>query len=100
MKISISVGNFIFCLLGNDLASTYVLYGLPILEAKQGESYCSSGDIVIAPSAFECIDENIYLFKKITKGFLKVTFVQYFNFLKLYLFEQLRFMAKNVSSEI
>ncbi|XP_073983726.1 adenylate cyclase type 10-like isoform X3 [Rhodnius prolixus] len=72
VKISISVGNFIFCLLGNDLASTYVLYGLPILEAKQGESYCSSGDIVIAPSAFECIDENIYLFKKITKGFLKV----------------------------
>ncbi|KAK9498633.1 hypothetical protein O3M35_003222 [Rhynocoris fuscipes] len=72
VKISISAGNFIFCLIGDHMTSTYVVYGLPVLEAKKGEGYCSSGDIVISPSVYNCINKTKYYFQKITKGYLKI----------------------------
>ncbi|XP_045516719.1 adenylate cyclase type 10-like isoform X6 [Pieris brassicae] len=59
VKLAISAGNLIFSPIGTGIDMNYVIFGLPVLEAKAAESACASGEVKLTPSAWgHCYSRN------------------------------------------
>ncbi|XP_073959541.1 adenylate cyclase type 10-like [Choristoneura fumiferana] len=59
VKLAISAGNIIFATIGNKLPMNYVIFGLPVIEAKLAESVCVSGEVKLTPNAWgHCYSRN------------------------------------------
>lgn len=70
VKLAISAGNLLFTPIGNGIDMSYIIFGLPVLEAKAAESVCASGEVKLTPTAWghcysrnydHVIDENGYV---------------------------------------
>ncbi|XP_075984842.1 adenylate cyclase type 10-like isoform X2 [Anticarsia gemmatalis] len=70
VKLAISAGNLIFAPIGSGIDMSYIIFGLPVLEAKAAESVCASGEVKLTPTAWghcysrnydHVIDENGYV---------------------------------------
>lgn len=72
MKLSISLGSFLFATIGSKQNASYILYGLPILEVKAGEKLCSSGDTVLSPAAWSLLDPMNYVYEIVKSDYVKV----------------------------
>ncbi|KAJ0172180.1 hypothetical protein K1T71_012153 [Dendrolimus kikuchii] len=59
VKLAISAGNLIFAPIGTGIDMNYVIFGLPVLEAKAAESVCASGEVKLTPTAWgHCYSRN------------------------------------------
>lgn len=59
VKLAISAGNLMFATIGTGIDMNYVIFGLPVIEAKLAESVCSSGEIMLTPTAWaHCYSRN------------------------------------------
>lgn len=59
VKLAISAGNLTFAPIGTDTDKNFILTGLPVFEAKDAESVCSSGEVMLSPSAWgHCYSRN------------------------------------------
>lgn len=59
VKLAISAGNLLFTVIGSGIDMNYILFGLPVIEAKLAESVCSSGEVKLTPSAWaHCYSRN------------------------------------------
>ncbi|XP_026761565.2 adenylate cyclase type 10-like [Galleria mellonella] len=59
VKLAISAGNLIFSPIGSGLDMNYIIFGLPVIEAKLAESVCSSGEVKLTPTAWgHCYSRN------------------------------------------
>ncbi|KAG7309278.1 hypothetical protein JYU34_005218 [Plutella xylostella] len=59
VKLAISAGNLLFAPIGTGIDMNYIVYGLPVLEAKQAESVCTSGEVMLAATAWaHCYSRN------------------------------------------
>lgn len=59
VKIAISAGNLLFSVIGSGIDMNYILFGLPVMEAKLAESMCISGEVKLTPSAWgHCYSRN------------------------------------------
>lgn len=59
VKLAISAGNLIFAPIGTGIDMSYVIFGLPVIEAKAAESVCASGEVRLAATAWEhCYSRN------------------------------------------
>ncbi|KAM3962169.1 adenylate cyclase type 10-like [Aphomia sociella] len=59
VKLAISAGNLIFSPIGSGIDMNYVIFGLPVVEAKLAESVCSSGEVKLTPTAWgHCYSRN------------------------------------------
>ncbi|XP_013185983.2 adenylate cyclase type 10 [Amyelois transitella] len=59
VKLAISAGNLLFAPIGTGIDMNYVIFGLPVIEAKLAESLCSSGEVKLTPSAWgHCYSRN------------------------------------------
>lgn len=59
VKLAISAGNLLFSVIGSGIDMNYVIFGLPVIEAKLAESVCSSGEVKLTPSAWaHCYSRN------------------------------------------
>lgn len=59
VKLAISAGNLIFAPIGKGIDMNYVIFGLPVLEAKKAESVCSSGEVKVTQTAWgHCYSRN------------------------------------------
>ncbi|XP_063374574.1 adenylate cyclase type 10-like [Cydia amplana] len=59
VKLAISAGNLIFATIGNKIPMNYVIFGLPVIEAKLAESLCTSGEVKLTPNAWgHCYSRN------------------------------------------
>ncbi|CAB3233369.1 unnamed protein product [Arctia plantaginis] len=70
VKLAISAGNIMFAPIGSGIDMSYIIFGLPVLEAKAAESVCASGEVKLTPTAWghcysrnydHVIDENGYV---------------------------------------
>ncbi|XP_014282612.1 adenylate cyclase type 10 isoform X3 [Halyomorpha halys] len=77
VKLSISLGSFLFATIGSKQNATYLLYGLPVLEVKKGEKYCSSGDTILSPAAWSLLDPMNYVYEEVKSGYVKVRAILY-----------------------
>ncbi|CAG9793301.1 unnamed protein product [Diatraea saccharalis] len=59
VKLAISAGNLIFAPIGTGIDMNYIIFGLPVLEAKAAESVCDSGEVKLAATAWgHCYSRN------------------------------------------
>lgn len=59
VKLAISAGNLLFSAIGSGIDMNYILFGLPVIEAKLAESMCTSGEVKLTPSAWgHCYSRN------------------------------------------
>lgn len=59
VKLAISAGNIMFAPIGSGIDMNYVIFGLPVLEAKVAESVCSSGEVKLSKTAWgHCYSRN------------------------------------------
>ncbi|XP_028156359.1 adenylate cyclase type 10-like [Ostrinia furnacalis] len=59
VKLAISAGNLIFSPIGTGIDMNYVIFGLPVLEAKIAESVCASGEVKLTSTAWgHCYSRN------------------------------------------
>lgn len=59
VKLAISAGNLIFAPIGTGIDMNYVIFGLPVIEAKAAESVCASGEVKLTPTAWgHCYSRN------------------------------------------
>ncbi|XP_053615878.1 adenylate cyclase type 10-like [Plodia interpunctella] len=59
VKLAISAGNLLFSPIGSGIDMNYVIFGLPVIEAKLAESLCSSGEVKLTPAAWgHCYSRN------------------------------------------
>ncbi|KAH9639501.1 hypothetical protein HF086_003634 [Spodoptera exigua] len=59
VKLAISAGNIIFTPIGKGIDMSYVVFGLPVIEAKAAESVCASGEVKLTPTAWgHCYSRN------------------------------------------
>ncbi|XP_047986326.1 adenylate cyclase type 10-like [Leguminivora glycinivorella] len=59
VKLAISAGNLLFATIGNQIPMNYVIFGLPVIEAKLAESLCISGEVKLTPNAWgHCYSRN------------------------------------------
>lgn len=59
VKLAISAGNLLFSVIGSGIDMNYILFGLPVIEAKLAESVCSSGEVKLTPTAWaHCYSRN------------------------------------------
>ncbi|XP_059051739.1 adenylate cyclase type 10-like [Achroia grisella] len=59
VKLAISAGNLIFCPIGTGTDMNYIIFGLPVIEAKLAESVCCSGEVKVTPTAWgHCYSRN------------------------------------------
>ncbi|CAA9994576.1 unnamed protein product [Nesidiocoris tenuis] len=77
VKIAISAGNFVFSLAGDEVNSSYIIYGYPVLEAKKAEGMAESGDTIVAPSAWNFVSPRDYSFEMIAEGYVKLKRILY-----------------------
>ncbi|CAH1402591.1 unnamed protein product [Nezara viridula] len=77
VKLSISLGSFLFATIGSKQNANYILYGLPILEVKAGEKLCSSGDTVLSPAAWSLLNPMNYVYEVVKSDYVKVRKILY-----------------------
>ncbi|XP_023944744.2 adenylate cyclase type 10-like [Bicyclus anynana] len=59
VKLAISAGNLIFSPIGTGIDWNYIIFGLPVIEAKLAESLCGSGEVKLTPTAWaHCYSRN------------------------------------------
>uniref|UniRef100_A0A2H1WSR3 SFRICE_010761 n=1 Tax=Spodoptera frugiperda TaxID=7108 RepID=A0A2H1WSR3_SPOFR len=59
VKLAISAGNIIFAPIGTGIDMSYIIFGLPVIEAKAAESVCASGEVKLTPTAWgHCYSRN------------------------------------------
>ncbi|KAI5644898.1 adenylate and guanylate cyclase catalytic domain-containing protein [Phthorimaea operculella] len=59
VKLAISAGNLMFSPIGTGIDMNYIIFGLPVIEAKLAESMCSSGEVKLSPSSWaHCYSRN------------------------------------------
>ncbi|RVE45653.1 hypothetical protein evm_009702 [Chilo suppressalis] len=59
VKLAISAGNLIFAPIGRGIDMNYIIFGLPVLEAKAAESVCASGEVKLTANAWgHCYSRN------------------------------------------
>lgn len=59
VKLAISAGNLIFAPIGTGIDMSYIIFGLPVIEAKAAESLCTSGEVKLTPTAWgHCYSRN------------------------------------------
>ncbi|XP_037867949.1 adenylate cyclase type 10 isoform X1 [Bombyx mori] len=59
VKLAIAAGNLLFATIGTGIDMNYVLFGLPVEEAKAAESCCASGEVTLTPTAWgHCYSRN------------------------------------------
>ncbi|XP_039760062.1 adenylate cyclase type 10-like [Pararge aegeria] len=59
VKLAISAGNIIFSPIGSGIDMNYIIFGLPVIEAKIAESLCGSGEVKLTPTAWgHCYSRN------------------------------------------
>ncbi|CAK1593969.1 unnamed protein product [Parnassius mnemosyne] len=59
VKLAISAGNLMFAPIGKGIDMNYIIFGLPVLEAKTAESLCVSGEVKLTPTAWgHCYSRN------------------------------------------
>ncbi|CAG4966384.1 unnamed protein product [Parnassius apollo] len=59
VKLAISAGNLMFVPIGKGIDMNYIIFGLPVLEAKTAESLCVSGEVKLTPTAWgHCYSRN------------------------------------------
>ncbi|XP_050679372.1 adenylate cyclase type 10-like isoform X2 [Leptidea sinapis] len=59
VKLAISAGNLFFAPIGSGIDMTYIIIGLPVLEAKAAESACASGEVKLTSTAWgHCYSRN------------------------------------------
>lgn len=59
VKLAISAGNLTFAPIGTGNDKNFVLTGLPVFEAKDAESVCSSGEVKLSATAWgHCYSRN------------------------------------------
>ncbi|KAJ2954748.1 hypothetical protein O0L34_g3051 [Tuta absoluta] len=59
VKLAISAGNLMFSPIGKGIDMNYVIFGLPVMEAKLAESVCSSGEVKLSPTSWaHCYSRN------------------------------------------
>nr|XP_021191693.2 adenylate cyclase type 10 [Helicoverpa armigera] len=59
VKLAISAGNLIFAPVGTGIDMSYIIFGLPVIEAKAAESLCASGEVKLTPTAWgHCYSRN------------------------------------------
>ncbi|KPJ17945.1 Adenylate cyclase type 10 [Papilio machaon] len=59
VKLAISAGNLLFAPIGKGIDMNYIIFGLPVLEAKTAESLCLSGEVKLTPTAWgHCYSRN------------------------------------------
>uniref|UniRef100_A0A2A4IZ27 Guanylate cyclase domain-containing protein n=1 Tax=Heliothis virescens TaxID=7102 RepID=A0A2A4IZ27_HELVI len=59
VKLAISAGNLIFAPVGTGIDMSYIIFGLPVIEAKAAESVCASGEVKLTPTAWgHCYSRN------------------------------------------
>lgn len=59
VKLAISAGNLMFAPIGTGIDMNYVIFGLPVIEAKLAESLCISGQVKLTPTAWaHCYSRN------------------------------------------
>lgn len=59
VKLAISAGNLIFAPIGTGIDMNYIIFGLPVIEAKAAESVCASGEVKLTPTAWgHCYSRN------------------------------------------
>ena len=59
VKLAISAGNLIFAPIGTGIDMSYIIFGLPVIEAKAAESFCTSGEVKLTPTAWgHCYSRN------------------------------------------
>ncbi|KAL0275783.1 UNVERIFIED_CONTAM: hypothetical protein PYX00_003531 [Menopon gallinae] len=52
VKLAISAGNMTFTVIGNDNSRHYLIAGAPVNEVKAAEKACTSGEVILAFSAW------------------------------------------------
>ncbi|XP_049884530.1 uncharacterized protein LOC126379756 [Pectinophora gossypiella] len=59
VKLAISAGNLMFAPIGSGIDMNYVIFGLPVIEAKAAESVCGSGEVILTANAWaHCYSRN------------------------------------------
>lgn len=77
VKLAISAGNLIFATIGTGIDMNYIIYGLPVLEAKAAESVCTSGEVTLTPTAWgHCYSRN-YDYVVNTDGYITIKSILY-----------------------
>ncbi|XP_014251393.1 adenylate cyclase type 10-like [Cimex lectularius] len=77
VKIAVSAGNFVFSTVGDEINSSYIIFGFPVLEAKKAESIADSGDTIVAPSAWKFVSKRDYACEHLPEGYKKVKRILY-----------------------
>ncbi|XP_041983062.1 adenylate cyclase type 10-like isoform X2 [Aricia agestis] len=77
VKLAIAAGNLIFSPIGAGSEMNYVLFGLPVLEAKKAESLCASGEVKLTPTAWgHCYSRN-YVHHVDDQGYITIKAILY-----------------------
>ncbi|XP_014207878.1 adenylate cyclase type 10-like [Copidosoma floridanum] len=62
VKLAIASGKTYFTSIGNpDLMSYYIITGKPVWEVKFAEGLCQGGDILVAPSCWQHVNQSEYI---------------------------------------
>ncbi|KAL7291476.1 hypothetical protein TKK_0014741 [Trichogramma kaykai] len=69
VKLAIASGKTYFTSIGSlDSSTYYIITGTPVWEAKNAESLCRGGDILVSPSTWQWINENEYIYEILPEG--------------------------------
>ncbi|XP_072933323.1 adenylate cyclase type 10-like [Epargyreus clarus] len=77
VKLAIAAGNILFVPIGTGIDMNYIIIGLPVFEAKEAESVCGSGEVVLTPTAWgHCYSRN-YDYVIHNDGFVTIKTILY-----------------------
>ncbi|KAJ8667553.1 hypothetical protein QAD02_009216 [Eretmocerus hayati] len=69
VKLAIASGKIYFTSIGDpSVASHYIITGKPVWEVKFAENLCRGGDILVAPSAWQWVNPNEYIYETLPDG--------------------------------
>ena len=61
VKVAVAAGRAIFSVIGTESRKHYVIFGSPVIDVRDAELLCKSGDVIVAPSAWRHV-ENYMLY--------------------------------------
>lgn len=60
VKIAVAAGKALFSIIGNESRKHYILVGPPVLDVREAEMLCRSGDVIVAPSAWKYVENYMF----------------------------------------